>query len=277
MRTGKKLPPYSVLMSVYYREQAPYLQAAAESMLRQSVPPEQFVLVCDGPLGEDLNRVIETLKKEHGGLFTVVRLPENKGLANALNQGLVQCRCDYVARMDSDDISLPERVERQLTLMTEQDLDICGTAISEFAEDETEITSVKQMPETQEEILLYAKKRNPFNHPSVVFRKSAVEQAGGYEEYPLFEDYQLWLRLLCSGARGGNLSEPLLKMRTGAGMYERRGGFAYFRHTVKMERFKRKCGMTGFLESLFSLSVRFVFCVMPAKLRAKLYGTLLRQ
>ena len=267
---------YTVLMSVYHREKPEFFREAVLSMVRQTLPPEQFVIVCDGELNEGLDAVIEELCGSYPGLFEIVRLSENKGLPNALNTGLSHCRNEFIARMDSDDIALPERAETQLRAMKKHSADVCSATIGEFASDPEKIEAYRKTPRTHEGIMRFARQRNPFNHPCVMYRKSAVEAVGKYEEYKWFEDYQLWIKLLSGGYRGYNVQKMLLKMRTGAGMYSRRGGLEYFRCAKRLERFKLDIGFCSRFDYIKRLSAMFVFSIMPVRLRAVMYSRLLR-
>lgn len=268
---------YSVLMSVYYKEKPEFLRLAVESMLSQTLKPSQIVLVCDGQLTPQLDEVVEYYKKAFPDLFCVVRLSENNGLANALNEGLKACRFEYVARMDTDDISCSDRIQSQLDEMLKHSADISSGTIEEFETDEKAVTCKKALPLSNGEIVKYAKRRNPFNHPCVVFKKSKVLEAGGYEEYPFFEDYHLWVKMLSKGAVGLNLSKTLLKMRTGDGMYDRRGGVKYLKYAYKMERFKRKIGFSSLWDFCVCMSVKIVFSLVPSGVRAFFYEKLLRK
>ena len=271
------LDEYCVLMSVYRKEKAEFFRTAAESMISQTVKPSQIVIVCDGPLTSELDREVYRLESENPGLIDVVRLSANVGLAGALNAGLKECRFEYVARMDSDDISLPERCELQLKSMRKHGSDICSATVAEFREDPNVIEAYKTLPVTHKEILEYSKTRNPFNHPCVMFRRSAVLRAGRYEDYRYFEDYQLWVKLLMSGAKGHNIAKPLLLMRTGSGMYSRRGGKEYLGYARRMEQFKLSEGFCTKEEYLRRMTAFTVFALSPPRARKKLYKAFLRK
>ena len=268
---------YCVLMSVYRKEKAEFFRAAAESMIKQSIKPSQIVIVCDGPLTQELEREIYRFESANAGLVDVVRLPENRGLAEALNAGLKECRYEYVARMDTDDISLRERCEMQLKSMQKHGSDICSATVAEFIEDPKVIEAYKTLPVSHKEILEYARTRNPFNHPCVMYRRSAVMKAGRYENYRFFEDYQLWVRMLSGGAKGHNIAKPLLLMRTGGGMYSRRGGKEYLRCARRMEQYKLRTGFCSRAEYLKRMSAFTVFALAPDKAREKLYKSFLRK
>lgn len=268
---------YSVLMSVYFKENPDFFVKAVESMLNQTVAPDEIVIVCDGKLTPELDEKVEKFQKDYENIIKVLRLKKNSGLAKALNEGLKLCTNEYVARMDTDDISVPNRVEMQLGKMLEDNADISSGNIEEFETDENIIKCKKSLPETHEEILKYARRRNPFNHPCVIFKKSKVIQAGGYEEYNLFEDYQLWIKMLNAGCKGINLEETLLKMRTGSGMYKRRGGFSYLKNAMKVERFKRKIGFSTVKDYLVCFCAKVVFSLVPSGMRERFYKKFLRK
>lgn len=198
-------PSYSVLMSVYFKEKAEYLRDSIDSMLNQSVGPAEFVLVCDGPLTPELDAVIARyLNSEFGRLFKVIRLECNSGLGAALNIGLNECNSQFIARMDSDDISLPDRCEKELAILSTGEIDFVSGTVLEFCDSPSNVFSCRKLPEDTESILEFAKKRNPINHPAVMFKKDAVLKSGGYQPFYLLEDYFLWIRMLSNGFRAQN-------------------------------------------------------------------------
>ena len=269
---------YSVLMSVYAKENANYLSAAIESMLCQSCPPTQFVLVCDGPLTPALDKVIIDFTAAHPDLFRILRLPENQGLGFALQEGLSACECQLVARMDSDDIALPLRMEHQLAAMVADPcLDVVGGQIAEFVGDPRNIQGYRMVPISPEEVRQRAVRRNPINHMTVLFRRDAVLAAGNYQDMKGFEDYFLWGRMLASGCRIANLPEICVLARV-AGLQMRRGGRNYFRQTVRLERSLRGCGLISVWDYYKNLLVRFCGTVLlPNSLRQRAYQRYLRQ
>jgi glycosyltransferase involved in cell wall biosynthesis len=264
-------------MSVYSKEDPNYFTCAIDSMLSQTVKPFEIVIVCDGTLTPPLDGVIAKYVHTYGELFKVVRLSKNGGLANALNQGLEYCHCEYIFRMDTDDISMPNRVETQLNAMLLHHADICSATIEEFVDNPNVTYAKKVVPTTNEDIRAYSKKRNPFNHPCVAYRKSKVLAVGKYEQYPLFEDYHLWIKMLNANCIGYNCPDTLLKMRVGAGMYSRRGGWQYFKYALKLERYKLNLGYYTLGDYIQCVAVKLVFSLTPTKLRAILYQKLLRR
>lgn len=267
---------YSVLMSVYYKENPDFLRQAIESMLCQSVKTNDFVLVCDGPLTLELDAVITEFEKEYPHLFDVVRLEKNSGLGNALNAGLVKCRNELIARMDSDDISCADRCEKQLRAFRENPgLSIVSGTVIEFSDTQEKPAGKRILPGKHEEILKFSRKRNPFNHPAVMFKKGAVETVGGYsEKFPLFEDYYLWVRMLKSNAIGENLQDVLVNMRTPSDMFKRRGGKAYAKNMLKFHRWMLKSKWTTLCDFITGAVPHALVCVMPNGMRKAVYKLL---
>lgn len=265
-----------MLMSVYSGEKPEYLYQSIQSIFSQTVPTDDFILMCDGPLTVELDAVIEIFRQEHSGTLHVVRLEKNQGLAYALNIGLPICKNEFVARMDSDDIALPNRCELQLKRFQDNpELSIIGGAIDEFEGSPEHVISHKHMPESHEELLRYARIRNPFNHPTVMYRKSAILSVGSYPNNILHEDYALWGNLLLSGAKGCNLPDTLCYMRVD-GLYSRRGGFRYLKQAVKLRWQLYQCGLYSLSSFIFvTISLTFV-CLLPNSLRRTVYRVLLR-
>ena len=263
---------YSVLMSVYRRENPAYLEAAIESMLHQTVPPRQFVLVCDGPLTDGLDEVLARFADR----LDLVRLPENKGLGNALRVGLDRCVCPLVARMDSDDISVPDRCEKQLAAFAQDNsLAVVSGAIEEFSDDPEHPFAKRAVPLRHEEMAAYSKRRNPFNHVASMFNKQAIMNAGGYNaDFYLFEDYDLWTRVLQSGAKTANLPDTLVLVRSPADQIKRRGGVRFGRLMVQFRKGMMKRGWITRREYLTSAYPHFVVCLMPNFMRKMVYHKL---
>ncbi len=267
---------YSVLMSVYYKENPKYFKESIESMLSQTVATNNFVIVCDGPLTDELTKVLDTYKKNP--VFTIVELPENVGLAVALTEGLKYCKCELVARMDSDDISIPERCERQLAVFSIEDADVVGSNVVEFIDNPENIRTKRCVPEKHDDIKEYSKKRNPMNHPSVMFKKSAVIKCGGYRDFHLYEDYQLWVNMMSCGYKFKNIQKPLVKMRTTNDLYMRRGGIKYFISGYRFQTYMYKEGHISFVRYLENITERLVVhALMPNCIRQWFYLKILRK
>ena len=268
---------YSVLMSVYAKEDASYLAQSMESIFLQTVRTDDFVLVCDGPLTPELDTVIRKYQDAYPDILHIIRLEKNEGLGNALNKGLACCRNELVARMDSDDISCPDRCERELRLFEEfPELDIVSGTIEEFSSENPEdVTGTRVLPASYPEIRHFSRKRNPFNHPAVMFRKAAVTEAGGYNErFHLFEDYYLWIRMLQKGSKGANLREPILKMRTSEAQMLRRGGWRYTKDMLAFHRWILKSKWSRPLDFLTGAVPHAAVCLLPNRLRLIVYRLL---
>ena len=268
---------YSVLMSVYHKERPEYLKQAIESIQVQSLSTNDFVLVCDGPLNDELDAVIQTKQLEMGENLNVVRLAKNGGLGNALNEGIKHCKNELVARMDSDDIAYPNRCEKQIAVFnTHSEVSICSGIVEEFTTDPNTVDTRRVPPETNAEIIEFAKKRNPFNHPCVMYKKSAVKAVGSYQDFYLLEDYYLWLRILMAGYQGYNIQEPLLHMRAGSDMYKRRAGWKYAKTQAKLFKFMKQQGFIGNGQYIKSCVIRSGSALAPNWLRKFMFERVLR-
>ena len=237
----EKTPPYSVLMSLYHKESSACFEEALKSMITQSAVPDEIVIVKDGPLTEELEGVLSKYTAEYPHLLRIVPLKENVGLGRALAAGLKVCRNELVARMDTDDIADRRRCEKQLAcFMEDKDLAIVGSCICEFIDDPANIVSYRNVPEGHEELREYTKKRCPFNHMTVIFKKSEVERAGGYLHWFYNEDYYLWIRMYLKNMKFRNLPDTLVNVRVGRDMYNRRGGVKYFKSEAALQGYMLK-------------------------------------
>ena len=267
---------YSVLMAVYGKEKPEFFRQSIESVLAQTLPFSDFVLVCDGALTHELNEVISWAQEEMGEKLQIIRLKENKGLGKALRTGVPRCRCSVIARMDSDDISRPDRCERQFRIIERDGYDLVSGTLQEFVREPGDMDRLRVLPRTSEEILQYAKKRNPFNHPCVMFRKESVLRVGSYQDFPGFEDYYLWIRMLRKGCKGYNVQEVILDMRTGNGMYDRRGGRDYLYWVLRFQRYLYCKNFITKKEYIQNCLVRTIVGAIPGGAREKFYHVFLR-
>ena len=267
---------YSVLMAVYGKEKPEFFRQSIESMLAQTLPFSDFVLVCDGALTHELNEVISWAQEEMDEKLQIIRLKENKGLGKALRTGVPRCRCSVIARMDSDDISRPDRCERQFRIIERDGYDLVSGTLQEFVREPGDMDRLRVLPRTSEEILQYAKKRNPFNHPCVMFRKESVLRVGSYQDFPGFEDYYLWIRMLRKGCKGYNVQEVILDMRTGNGMYDRRGGRDYLYWVLRFQRYLYCKNFMTKKEYIQNCLVRTTVGAIPGGAREKFYHVFLR-
>lgn len=274
---GTETCSYSVLMSVYYKEKAEHLCEAMNSIWNQTIPTDDFVLVCDGPLNAELDTVIDEMQLSHPDTLRVVRLKMNSGLGNALSIGIKQCKNELVARMDSDDISRPDRCEKQLSIFRDNpEVCVVSGIVEEFSESIEVIEGRRIPPERQEQILAFAKKRNPFNHPCVMYKKNAVEAAGGYQDFYLLEDYYLWIRMLQNGCVGYNLQVPLLWMRAGSDMYKRRAGWKYAKSQKALFRYMLDSRFISGFQYTKSVTIRYASSLAPNWVRKLMFIITLR-
>jgi glycosyltransferase involved in cell wall biosynthesis len=269
---------YSVLMSVYYKEHPDYLRQSMQSIYDQTVPSDDFVLVCDGPLTPELDAVIADMQQQFGPRLNVCRLLKNGGLGKALNFGIGQCKNDLVARMDSDDVSRPDRCERQLAVFRDHpEYSLVSGIVEEFSDTITNVSVRRIVPEHQNDIIDFAKKRNPFNHPCIMYKKSDVEAVGGYQDFYLLEDYYLWIRILQQGFIGYNLQEPLLWMRAGSDMYKRRGGWKYVQSQRNLFKYMAQTGFITRNQYQIQSMIRLIGAIVPNWLRTFLFKQILRK
>lgn len=269
---------YSVLMAVYAREQPEYFKLAIQSMLDQSIAPKDFVIVCDGPLTQELDDVVAEFVNIYPDTFQIVRLERNQGLGNALNVGLESCRYDLIARMDSDDIALPYRCEFQLEMFRKNPwLALCSGDIAEFDSNPDDVKGIRYVPKTYKEILKYARKRNPINHMAAMYRRSAVKDAGGYIEIKLAEDYYLWVRMLQKGYQVANADRILVKARAGDSLYARRGGLEYIRSVCRLQKAFLAMRFITYPEYARNCAERMLGGLMPSWIRKRLYQKYLRR
>lgn len=267
---------FTVLLSLYYKEAPQYLRQSLDSIFTQKLLADEVVLVKDGPLTEELNEIIVSYACRYPFL-KIVSFSKNQGLGKALNEGLKHCSHDIVARMDTDDIAKPERFEKQLAVFKKYpDIDVVGAWINEFEDNVSNIKSVRKLPELPDDIRQFAKRRNPINHPVVMFRKSAVLAAGGYQHFPLFEDYYLWIRMLMNGAKFYNIQESLLYFRFSPEMFKRRGGWKYMINELHFLQIMRQMHFISFSQFMQNLFVRFSIRLIPNSLRAIIYTKLIR-
>ena len=268
---------YSVLMSVYHREKPDFLKQSMESIYQQTIPTNDFVLVCDGPLNNKLDDVINEMQNLFGERLKVVRLAKNGGLGNALNEGIKHCKNELVARMDSDDIAYPDRCERQMEVFKRYPkISICSGIVEEFTDNPNVVDARRVPPETNAEIIEFAKMRNPFNHTCVMYKKSDVEAVGSYQDFYLLEDYYLWLRMLMANYQGYNLQAPLLHMRAGSEMYKRRGGWKYVQSQMKLFRFMKEKGFISEWHYFKGCFLRWGSAISPNWLRRFMFERFLR-
>ena len=272
---------FSVLLSVYGKDNASFFKEALLSVSKdQTVKPAQIVVVEDGPVPADIEHSIEdTVKASPECEFTVVRKPQNAGLAAALNTGLKACKYEWVARMDSDDISLPDRFEKQLAYIENHpSVDVIGGSIAEFTNTPRDMQSERHVGLDMKAIRKMAKTRTPMNHVSVMFKKSVVEKAGGYcENFGKLEDYKLWVDLLGRNAVLANIDDVVVYVRTGNGFITRRSNRREIIDWDMLQSYLLDLGIINRFDALKNKLYIRAFIYMPGFLKLFLYKTILRK
>ena len=268
------MPRVSVLMPAYNSEK--YIATAIESILNQTFSDFEFIIINDGSTDNTAKIVRQYARQDPRIKF--IDNKKNRGLIAVLNMGLDLCTGEYIARMDSDDISMPDRCERQLEAYREQpELSLLSGTIAEFGEDPEHIENYRRLPESHEDIVRFAKKRNPMNHMAVMFRKSNVTAAGSYQPIGLFEDYDLWVRMLMQGCRAANLPEVLVRARVGNGMIARRGGLSYAEDCLRLQKRFYRAGFISLPEAVINSIIRGGVSLVPSGAREVFYKKVLRK
>lgn len=268
-------PPFSVLMSLYVKENPEALDVALQSLADQTRPADEIVIVLDGPVLPAHQAVLDS----HSASLPlkIVPLPQNVGLARALAAGLAKCSHEWVARFDTDDWSRPDRFATQFAFLAENpSVVLLGSWIGEFDQNPQIVSRVRELPLSHEAIVKYGQRRNPFNHMTVVFRRSVVQEVGGYQHLSLMEDYWLWVRILQAGYRAANLPGLLVHARAGLPMIARRGGVDYFKSEVAAQMRFWRIGFVPAATALTNCMLRSIPRLLPIGLRSFLYNRVLR-
>ncbi|WP_225748993.1 glycosyltransferase [Paraeggerthella sp. Marseille-Q4926] len=266
-------------MSVYGKESPQYLRESIESLLAQTVKPYEIVVVEDGFLTPELDCVLNRFDNSYPGLFKLVSYKENRGLGFALEQGVLSCECEFIARMDTDDVAHPRRIEKQLDAFeADPFLDMLGSQVIEFVSSPKEPVSCSDLPEEPKDIAEYSKRRNPFRHPSMMFKKSKVIEAGNYSsDFLFFEDWDLFNRMLSHGCKARNLHEVLVAMRVSVDFFARRGGRKYLGHAYEFKKAQLRSGYFAPADFCVSFFPHAAVCMMPNSIRSFVYKRLLRK
>ncbi len=268
----------SVLMSLYFKEKPEYVEECFQSLLRQTVQADEWVVVEDGPLTDELYAVLDRYEKEHPGLIKRVPLPVNQGLGLALQAGVPECSNELIARMDTDDIAREDRFEKQLREFEKDPaLDIAGSHIDEFEDTPETIVAKRLVPTTDEEIKKYQKKRDSFNHMTVMYKKKAVLDAGNYQSCPLMEDTYLWVRMMKNGVKCMNIDDSLVYARIGKDMFDRRGGWSYFKKYRTGKKMVYATGYISWFDYASVIVIQFIVALVPRRLRGWIFKKMLHR
>ena len=264
---------FSVLMSIYCKESPKYFDRAMRSIWdEQAIKPDEIILVQDGRLTDELYLVTSQWQEKLSNTFKTVLLEQNVGLGDALKIGLDNCSNDLVARMDTDDISHPDRFKIQVQHMKENlDCDIVGSFVTEFNDNPDIVISSRTTPSMHEDIVVSAQMKNPFNHPTVMYRKSSVIKAGNYKKFHGFEDYYLWVRMIMNGACCFNINKPLVNMRAGYAMLSRRGGIRYAINEIKLQYKFLEIGFVSNFVFMKNILIRTPVRLLPNVVRSYVY------
>lgn len=271
---------FSVCTSVYKNDKPEFVRVALDSMLiHQDVKPDEIVLVQDGPVPYDLSRLLLEYKDKYGNLMNIIRLEKNGGLGNALKLGVENAKYDIIARMDSDDICVPGRFEKQLAyLEAHPECDIVGGQMTEFIDEPDNIVGKREVPLANEEIYQYMKSRCALNHVTVMFRKDAVLKAGNYQDWFWNEDYYLWVRMMMAKCQFANIPDVAVNVRSGADQYARRGGKKYFDSEIGIKKLMLENGMISKKEYYINYMERFIIQrMMPNSIRGWVFRTFARK
>lgn len=269
---------FSVSMSVYENDSPIFFKAAFDSILNQTIIPSEVVLVVDGPISNSLKDVVITFEKDYEDII-VIWLDENKGHGLARKIGVENCSHEIVALMDSDDLSVPDRFEKQIDcLKNDPALSIVGGYIEEFLDNPENKVGLRVVPLSNDKILHNLKLRSPMNQVSVMFRKSDVISAGGYLDWHFNEDYYLWIRMFLKGCTFKNIPETLVKVRVGKNMYRRRGGIKYFVSEYKLQKFMLLKNFISIPRFIINVMMRFLLqIVFTSSLRAFIFRKFARK
>ena len=269
---------YSVLMSVYHKADPAFFRTALESLVNQTVLSNDIVIVCDGPLTPQLDEVLDNYQQQYPDIFHIVRLKQNVGIGAAANEGLKHCKNDLVAKMDADDIAVPQRCEWQLNRFAQSpELTVLGGYIAEFDQDPDQPTTLREVPLTNDAIRIFARRRQPFNNQTVMYRRSAVLKVGGYNMMRRSEDFDLYTRLLCANYYCENLSEVLVQVRVDQGALNRRASLDTLKGCMDSRWRSYKMGYASLLDVAVCVGGELFITLCPTALQRWIYRRFLRK
>lgn len=269
---------YSVLMSVYNKDNSEWLKLSLDSIINQEIRPTEIVIIKDGKLNEKLNGVLDTISESGLVKFKFYQFDENVGLGRALQKGITICTNEYIARMDADDYARADRCKKQLEIFAAQpDLDLVGSNVLEFTGNIENIVSKVNLPERHIDIIKFAKKRCPIRHPALMYRKSTVLRAGNYDDFKHAQDYELIVRMLLCGAKMYNIQDYLTYMRVSDEFYKRRGGWQQMKLIIRLKTNFYQSGFYTLSDYIISTLGNCIICMMPNSIRTFIYKNFLRK
>jgi glycosyltransferase involved in cell wall biosynthesis len=268
---------YSVLLPVYHKDNPEWLKTAIDSMVCQTLPPEEIVIAVDGPIGGELEEVIQKYEKNNA-LFSVYRFENNEGRGLISRKAVPLCRNEYIARMDADDYSHPERCETQINYLLEhKEVRAVGCNINEFIGEVDNVVSSRKVPESHDEIVKFAKRRMPVNHVTLIYMKSDVLKAGNYSDLRSAEDYEFVVRMIRHGINFHNIDYPYVNMRINDELFKRRGGMRYLKTIYGIKKGFLKSGFYSRIDFLFGIIPNLIVCLSPNFVRNFVYRKFLRE
>lgn len=269
---------YSILTTVYKNDNPFFVKQSIDSMLAQSVKTDDYVVVADGPLSKELDALLEEYVASYP-FFNIIRLPQNSGLGVALNVGVLNCKNELIARIDSDDISVADRCEKQLKAFDDNpELALIGSNMYEFDDTPEIIIDIKKMPLTSKEIYKYGKRRNPFNHSSVMYKKTVVLAVGNYSDRRRSQDIELWSKIVFQGYKCANIGEPLIYFRIdGDNRIKRKKKWTNIKSDLSVFKSNWKMGYSSFLDYMFVCLMQTGFFILPTVLAKKMYKLFFRK
>lgn len=277
-RSVLRLLKFSVLISVYKNEKPEYLKLALDSMVKQTLQPAEYVIVKDGLLKESLDACIDSFVKQISVPVKILAFEQNRGLGLALHDGVLACSHEYIARMDTDDIAKPERFAKQIAYLAKHPgIALLGSRITEFSTDAEHPDTITQLPLSDVEIRQYAKSRNPFRHMAIIYKKSAVLDAGNYRDFLWFEDYDLWVRIMQKGYKVENLPDCLVNVRADDAMFARRGGWKYLKQDLRFQKWLYESEFVGLWKCTQNILIRTVMRLTPVAVKILIYKKFLRK
>lgn len=269
---------FSVLLSVYKKEKPEFLQVALQSIVNQTLMPDEILIVKDGLLTDELDYVINMFQCRYPNLIHVLVFKKNRGLGLALRDGVLACKYNLIARMDTDDISHPNRFEKQIDYLNNNpDIAMVGSWITEFSSNPDKPDTITKLPYVYKDVVKYAKYRNPFRHMTLIYKKDAIIDSGNYQDFLGFEDYDLWIRMIQKGYIVVNIPEVLVNVRADDDMFARRGGWQYLKNELCFQKHLLTTEFINYFQFLGNIFIRFTIRLIPNKLRLLVYRKFLRE
>ncbi len=270
---------FSVLISIYYKEKPEHFNACMKSIWDfQTLKPSEIIMVEDGPLTPELDQVIAQWQEKIGTSLKITKLAENVGTGKAKNIGLQQCSHEIVCIVDTDDISVSDRFEKQIKIFAKDpELVILGGQITEFIDDISSPSGMRKVPEHYGELVRFALKQSPFNNMTISYRKSKIMEVGGYQHHLWMEDYNLFLRVVAKGYKIQNLPDVLVYARIDNGMHARRKGYEYIKSEKQLLKLKKELKLQSPIHANILFLLRSSFRLLPSSLLGKIYNTFLRK